>query len=134
MKHLPLFLLLVISLGWYGCSTSKSATESTESKEQLAEASQESLPLKDFLRRVPGVQVTGSGDNVQVRVRGLSTISGDPSPLFVLDGVEVGTSYQDVAFLDGNQIDKIRVLKDATTTSRYGFRGSNGVIVIKTKK
>jgi len=89
--------------------------------------------MSDFLRRIPGVQVSGQGNNVQVRVRGLSTISGDPSPLFVIDGVEVGNSYGDVAFLDGNQIDKIRVLKDATSTSRYGFRGSNGVIVIKTK-
>lgn len=133
MKYLPLVLLFG-ALGIYACSTSKSAAESTESSEHLAEASQESLPLKAFLRRVPGVQVTGSGENVQVRVRGLSTLTGDPSPLFVLDGVEVGNSYQDVAFLDGNQIDKIRVLKDATTTSRYGFRGSNGVIVIKTKK
>ena len=133
MKYILLSLCFFSCLSWTACSTSKSAAESVESNDQLAEASQESLPLKDFLRRVPGVQVTGSGDNVQVRVRGLSTISGDPSPLFVLDGVEVGNSYHDVAFLDGNQIDNIRVLKDATTTSRYGFRGSNGVIVIKTK-
>ena len=137
MKNSSLFLLLGILVGGYACNTTQSfykQERSAQKESDTNQASQESLTLRDFLRRVPGVQVTGQGDHVEVRVRGLSTITGNPSPLFVVDGVEFGNSYQDVAFLDGNQIDKIRVLKDATTTSQYGFRGSNGVIVIRTKK
>ena len=81
-----------------------------------------------------GVIVTaqdGSPDgNSAVRIRGVGTINGEASPLYVVDGVQVGTSAN---FVNPSDIEKIEVLKDASATAIYGSAGANGVIMITTK-
>ena len=82
----------------------------------------------------PGVIVTmqdGSPDSkAQVRIRGVATINGNASPLYVVDGVQVGT---DASFVAPGDIESIDVLKDASATAIYGSAGANGVIMITTK-
>ncbi|MBQ2174306.1 MAG: TonB-dependent receptor plug domain-containing protein, partial [Alphaproteobacteria bacterium] len=82
----------------------------------------------------PGVIVTmqdGSPDaKAQVRIRGVATINGSAAPLYVVDGVQVGTNADFVAPSD---IEAIDVLKDASATAIYGSAGANGVIMITTK-
>ena len=92
------------------------------------------ISLEDHLRKLPGVTVSGSGANCQVRVRGGSnSFQGSNEPLFVVDGKSF-SSFRDVnAFINVPEIKSVTVLKDASTTSMYGSRGANGVIVIKTK-
>ncbi len=82
----------------------------------------------------PGVIVTmqdGSPDaKAQVRIRGVATINGSAAPLYVVDGVQVGT---DASFVNPSDIESIDVLKDASATAIYGSAGANGVIMITTK-
>ena len=82
----------------------------------------------------PGVMVTqqdGSPDgNSAVRIRGIATINGSADPLYVVDGVQVGTNAN---FLNPADIESIEVLKDASATAIYGSAGANGVIMITTK-
>ena len=82
----------------------------------------------------PGVIVTmqdGSPDSkAQVRIRGVATINGNASPLYVVDGVQVGT---DASFVAPGDIESIDVLKDASATAIYGSAGANGVVMITTK-
>lgn len=146
-------LLLLFSLGACG-GTQKSvdsdmgsinvynAEETAEREAKAAENSAvasiavetQNLSLADMLRRVAGVQVSGSGESASVMVRGGGSMSGSNSPLFVIDNNPIGNSYTQVAgLIEPNDIDKISVLKDASATSRYGMRGSAGVIIIKTK-
>lgn len=83
---------------------------------------------------VPGVQVASNGGtpgaSANVLVRGISTISASNNPIYVVDG----TVLDDVEFLNPKDIESIQVLKDAAAASIYGSRGSNGVIIIKTKE
>ncbi|MCD8030692.1 MAG: TonB-dependent receptor [Bacteroides sp.] len=83
--------------------------------------------------RLAGVQITsadGSPDaEVLIRVRGGGSITGDNSPLFIVDGFPV-SSISDIA---PNDIEDITVLKDAASTAIYGSQGANGVILITTK-
>lgn len=83
--------------------------------------------------RLAGVQITtsdGSPDaEILIRVRGGGSITGDNSPLYIVDGFPV-SSIGDVAPSD---IQDITVLKDASSTAIYGSRGANGVILITTK-
>ncbi len=96
-----------------------------------------------------GLQITAaSGDPGAagtVRIRGVSSISGINDPLWIVDGREVigndfnVSSIADFGFspigdIDPSDIEHIDVLKDASATALYGSRGSNGVIVIKTKR
>lgn len=83
----------------------------------------------------PGLTVQqGSGqpgaDGGSIIIRGYGSITGSSSPLIIIDGVE-GVSLNDI---DPNIIDNISILKDAASTAIYGVRGTNGVILIKTKR
>ncbi len=84
--------------------------------------------------RLAGVTATtaeGSPDaEVRVRVRGGMSITGDNSPLYIVDGVQVENALNVISPQDIQTID---VLKDAAATAIYGARGANGVIVISTK-
>ena len=84
--------------------------------------------------RAAGVQVTQSngapGGDSKIRVRRANSVLGNNDPLYVIDGF-VGANY---SMLNPNDIETIQVLKDAASTSIYGSRGANGVIIITTKK
>ncbi len=81
--------------------------------------------------RAAGVQVTNTGapgSNPLVTIRGLGTF-GNNQPLFVVDGVPTGSLNS----IPAESIESVDVLKDASSAAIYGSRGSNGVILIKTK-
>lgn len=86
--------------------------------------------------QVAGLQVfTPSGEpseSVNMRMRGVSSITGSSEPLFILDGspITAGT----FSSLNPNDIESMTVLKDASSTAVYGARAANGVIVITSKK
>lgn len=78
-------------------------------------------------------QNSGSpGRTPAIKVRGFGSISAGTSPLIVVDGNIVSASA--FGLLDAEEIDKIDVLKDASSAAIYGSRGSNGVIMVTTKK
>ncbi len=83
--------------------------------------------------RTTGVQVTNSsgspGGDVRIRIRGANSLTGDNSPLYVVDGF-VGADFNNI---NAEDIATIVVLKDASSTAIYGSRGANGVIIITTK-
>ena len=84
--------------------------------------------------RLAGVTATtaeGSPDaEIRIRVRGGMSITGDNSPLYIVDGIQVENGLSTISPQDIQSID---VLKDAAATAIYGARGANGVIVITTK-
>ncbi|SMO39793.1 SusC/RagA family TonB-linked outer membrane protein [Gracilimonas mengyeensis] len=83
--------------------------------------------------RVPGVQVNSDGQPgaaPNIRIRGVGTF-GNNSPLFVIDGVPVGTSIRD---FNPNDITSIEILKDASAAAIYGSRAANGVVLITTQQ
>ena len=84
--------------------------------------------------KLAGVQVAateGSPDaEIIIRVRGGGSITGDNTPLFILDGFPVNS----ISDISPSDIESIDVLKDASSTAIYGARGANGVIIVTTKK
>ncbi|MBA3342847.1 MAG: SusC/RagA family TonB-linked outer membrane protein [Gemmatimonadaceae bacterium] len=83
---------------------------------------------------VPGITVASNGtpgSRSTVRIRGISSFQNN-DPLYVIDGVPVQDSY--INFLNPADITSIQVLKDASSSSIYGSRASNGVILIETTK
>ncbi|MEO6001333.1 MAG: TonB-dependent receptor [Chitinophagaceae bacterium] len=84
--------------------------------------------------RVAGVQVKTTngepGAAPQIRVRGIGSISAGASPLYVVDGFPTNS----IDNLNPNDIESLDILKDASATAIYGSRGSNGVIIINTKR
>lgn len=66
------------------------------------------------------------------KIRGVNSINAGTTPLFILDGIAI--SADDFSAINPNDIENISVLKDASSTSIYGARAANGVIVITTKR
>ena len=86
--------------------------------------------------RFAGVQVFRRPDGgIAVRIRGTTSVYGDAEPLFVVDGMPVnagpGGALQGI---NPNDIVRIEVLKDIGSTSAYGMRGANGVVLITTRR
>lgn len=83
--------------------------------------------------KMAGVQITtteGSPDaEMKIRVRGGGSITGDNTPLFIVDGFPV----ESISDIPASEIEDITVLKDASSTAIYGSRGANGVILVTTK-
>ena len=99
----------------------------------------ETRPNASFVQtlqaQAPGLQIsTGSGQpgaNSTILVRGVTSLSGNVEPLFVLDGVPV--DEDNFRSINPNDIESINILKDGAASALYGNRGAAGVIVIKTK-
>lgn len=86
--------------------------------------------------RVPGLNVTSSsgqpGQSASVVIRGIGSVNGSTTPLYVMDGIPIEAGYFQT--INPQDVESVTVLKDASAKALYGSRGSNGVIVITTKK
>jgi TonB-dependent SusC/RagA subfamily outer membrane receptor len=130
------FLPLILTLA--ACSPGVQPSSGPVASPNELSPTNPSLSLADYLKRVPGVQVlqhgTG-GSSTVVLVRGNNTMSGEREPLFVINGVNAGFGYENVApLVDVNDIQSVRVLKSGQETAAYGLQGNNGVILIRTKR
>ncbi|MFD2037331.1 SusC/RagA family TonB-linked outer membrane protein [Belliella marina] len=109
----------------------------------------ENLPMQSFDRalqgRAAGVQVRSSsglpGGAVNIRVRGVGSVTAGNEPLFIVDGVQLNnqdnssfTQANPLAFLNPNDIESMEILKDAASAAIYGSQAANGVVIITTKK
>ena len=153
LKHL---FLLVAVFYIFGCSGSKTSTNAQQDGpkvvdtgygEALAKDVNQSnvmvnpnenepanVSLGDMIRRLPGVQVMGRGNNLSIKVSGAESFMSGTDPLFVVNGTAIGTNYATVAStLHPNDVKSISVLK-GPDAAIYGTRGANGVILIRTNK
>ncbi len=107
-------------------------------------------PLRALQGKMPGVNISGAGgspgQSTKINIRGMSSMTGNTQPLFIVDGIPfdnstndgVGSNQNTVfsnrAFdLDPNNIESISILKGAAASALYGSRATNGVVVITTK-
>ena len=90
-------------------------------------------PMKALQGRVTGVSISSGsgipGQNPNIIVRGVSSISGSSAPLYVVDGIPA-ESYPNI---NASDIESMEVLKDASATAIYGSRANSGVVIITTK-
>lgn len=126
-------LAQVVVVG-YGTQRKLDVTGSVASVKGTEISKQASVnPISGLQGKVAGVQITNSGSpgaSPSVSIRGLGTVYGNVSPLFVVDGVW----YNDISFLNPADIENISILKDASSTAIYGIRAANGVVLVTTKR
>lgn len=139
----------------YGTQRQRDATGSVASvSERDFNRGVISSPEQLLQGRVSGVQITTAsgepGAGANVRIRGTSSVRSDNQPLYVVDGVPLSglndspgggdfgagsqTARNPLSFINPDDIESISILKDASAAAIYGARGSNGVILITTKR
>ena len=124
----------VVAVG-YGTMRKQDLTGSVQRANIESFAEQPNVSLMQSLQgSVPGLnvgQVNTAGQEPEISVRGLTTISGETTPLIVLDGVIFRGNIIDI---NPNDIESVDILKDASSTAVYGSQAANGVIIITTSK
>ncbi|WP_300603255.1 SusC/RagA family TonB-linked outer membrane protein [Niabella sp.] len=126
----------VVITGYTQYSKSKSPSASV----QVNAADINTVPMSSVEQilqgRVPGLSVISSsgqpGQAASVVIRGIGSINGSTSPLYIMDGIPIESGYFQT--INPEDIESMTVLKDASAKALYGSRGSSGVIVITTKK
>jgi TonB-linked SusC/RagA family outer membrane protein len=134
----------------YGTTTQRLATGNiaTIKAETIANQAGVTNPMQAIIGRVAGVQATPTGGmpgtQVNIQIRGRNSITANNEPLYIVDGVPfpsgalagivTSTSVSPLNSINPNDVESISILKDADATAIYGSRGSNGVILITTKK
>lgn len=141
MKLILSLALLVLLTS--ACSTSSETSNAYTGNTLVSQNGVSSIENVDnsqtwatHLRRLPGVIVKGQGENLSLRIRAQNnSFLLDSSPLFVLDNVALGNDFNSLtSAININDVASISVLKNASETAMWGLRGSNGVIVVKSKK
>ncbi|GAB4000216.1 TonB-dependent receptor [Spirosoma daeguense] len=120
----------------YGSQLKKEVTGAVQT---VSAAEIKDLPVSQIGQklqgRLAGVQInqtTGKpGQGINIRIRGQVSVSAGSNPLYVVDGFPI---TGDIAQLNPDEIDDLSILKDAASTSLYGSRAANGVVLITTKK
>lgn len=124
----------VVVIG-YGTSKVKDLTSSiTTVKSDDLTRTPSSQPVQALQGKVAGLQIIssgGPGNSSTVRLRGIGSFPGssNEAPLYVVDGM----FFDNIDFLNPNDIASISVLKDASASAIYGVRAANGVVLIETK-
>ncbi|WP_400080928.1 SusC/RagA family TonB-linked outer membrane protein [Winogradskyella sp. R77965] len=118
----------------YGTTTKEAFTGSASviGAKQL-ETRNVTSPIEGIEGRATGIQFTspqGPGDSPGVIIRGVGTLNGSTDPLYIVDGVQYNAP---INTLNQEDIASFTVLKDAASTSLYGSRAANGVVIITTK-
>jgi len=116
----------------------QSTREVTGAIENLTSAELQDAPVAqvgEMLQgKIPGVRITQTtgrpGEGIKVQIRGSASITAGSDPLYVIDGMPIDG---DISFLNPAEIESMSILKDAASTSLYGSRGANGVVLIQTK-
>ncbi|MDX1773796.1 TonB-dependent receptor [Oceanihabitans sediminis] len=113
--------------------TSAVSNVSAEDLEKIAP----SVSIDNMLQgQAAGVQVTAQngkpGQTAFIRIRGIGSINAGNEPLYIVDGAQMDESF--VNGINPSDIENISVLKDAASTSIYGARGGNGVVLVTTKR
>ncbi|WP_114819031.1 SusC/RagA family TonB-linked outer membrane protein [Chryseobacterium sp. KLBC 52] len=126
----------VIVLGYRSMTKKNAATSVATIDSKTIENRPNANVMNIIQGQLAGVNVTAStgqpGAKPTVVIRGVGTYSGNSDPLYVIDGFP--SNSDNFRSINPNDIDTFSVLKDAAAIAEYGSRGSNGVILITTKK
>lgn len=123
--------LVVVGYGQIKRSDLTGAVSTVDTQQINAKGS--SSVLEALQGSVPGVSITKStgrtNGSIDIEIRGKSSINSSVTPLYVVDGIQTS----DISFLNPQDIERVDILKDASSTAIYGSRATAGVVMVTTK-
>lgn len=129
INHSFIFIVL------FSCSINKTINTDTNEYDinKIIFKQKSNVSLLNRIRSNPGVYISGNDEFAKVYIKGVTSINFQKEVLFILDGLQVGNYSKIVNIVNPSDIKSITVLKNASDIAIYGFVGSGGVIIIKTK-
>ena len=130
MKRInTLFIFIVL----FSCAINKNINTNGYDINKINFKQKSNVSLLNRIRSNAGVYISGNDEFAKVYIRGVTSINFQKEVLFILDGLQVGNYSKIVNIVNPSDIKSITVLKNASDIAIYGFVGSGGVIIIKTK-
>ena len=129
INHSFIFIVL------FSCTINKTINTDTNEYDinKIIFKQKSNVSLLNRIRSNPGVYISGNDEFAKVYIKGITSINFQKEVLFILDGLQVGNYSKIVNIVNPSDIKSITVLKNASDIAIYGFVGSGGVIIIKTK-
>ena len=136
--RIPLFLFFVL-LCFSACKTTEDRNSiggmrEDVSKKEMVDKNVPATSMAELLRRQPNLNVSGSGNNIKVQIRGSRSFNSTNQPLYIVEGRRMGHQYSTIAAIAPQDVQRINVIRDPAQLSSYGVGASNGVIEIFLKK
>jgi len=131
MKKLKLSLFaMILSLLFFACSSTSSTTDNQKATKDFSQYN----TIVEVLQNVQGLRVVGNGNSARVFMSGYNTTNvTNPSPLFVVDGIPIGSSISSLnSMLTPIMVKEVKTIRGMQATSRYGDEGLYGVVIITT--
>lgn len=128
--------IFLLCIGQFSCTVTgkDSIVDNDYTKEESIRGQNVNTTLAAALRKNTTVQILGTEPNIDVLIRGMNTIVGDPRALFVVDGIRMGRNYTLAAnAVNIRRVKSIKVISSLSQLSLYGEDGRNGVIEIRHK-
>lgn len=134
MKTTLTILIFFTTLLLTGCaSTGNSANDVKEKLGSSVEIHNPDLGLDEYLRRLSGVRVYGSGPFAKIQMRGEASLELPNTPLFIMDNIRLGRDFDNIyKVVDMNLVNNLRAVNSSKATLYYGHDGYAGVIEIST--
>lgn len=135
MRFILSILLFISILTFTGCASSGSTSKDVKKKLGASvEVHNPDLGLDEYIRRLSGVRVYGSGPFAKIQMRGESSLELSSTPLFVMDDIRLGRDFDNIyKVVDMNLVNELRALNSSKATLYYGHEGYAGVIEISTR-
>ena len=127
INHLSIFIFL------FSCAINKNINTNGYDINKINFKQKSNVSLLNRIRSNAGVYISGNDEFAKVYIKGVTSINFQKEVLFILDGLQVGNYSKIVNIVNPSDIKSITVLKNASDIAIYGFVGSGGVIIIKTK-
>lgn len=134
MRSTITLLLFISTLIFAGCASSGNSSKNVKDKlGSSVEVHNPDLGLDEYIRRLSGVRVYGSGPFARIQMRGKSSLELSSTPLFVMDDVRLGRDFDNIyKVVNMNLVNELRALNSSRATLFYGHDGYAGVIEIST--
>lgn len=124
----PFVVLFACSILWFGSSCKSNGSVARDAASTMRDTP--ASTMADLLRRQPNLQVMGSGENIQLQIRGQNTIITSSEPLILVDGYRVGSGYAVIQSINPADVARINIIRDPGQLAGYGLGAANGVIEI----
>jgi len=130
MKNLYLLFVALVCTVLYSCNSYQGTLQAGNPSRSMV--SKENVPatMAELIRRQPNIQVSGSDQNLSVRIRGTRSFTTTNEPMYIVNGRRMGHSFASIANINPMDVERISIIRDPAELSGYGVGASNGVIEI----
>jgi outer membrane receptor for ferrienterochelin and colicin len=130
MKNLYLLFVAGVCTVLFSCNSYQGTLQAGKPDRSMVSKDNVPATMAELMRRQPNIQVSGSDQNLSIKIRGNRSFTTTNEPLFIVNGRRMGHAFASIANINPMDVERITIIRDPAELSGYGVGASNGVIEI----